>query len=55
MISGTEGLDEWKNCEVRQYTFKSADDEEADIIRIKAEAEAEAGPGPASCEQATSQ
>ena len=39
---------------VRQYTFKSADDEEADIIPIKVEAPV--GPvGPASSEQALSQ
>jgi len=67
MISGTsvwdncEGEHQRQCCSilrrdhfaVRQYTFKSADDEEADIIPIKAEASV--GLGPASCEQATSQ
>jgi len=29
---------DWKNCEVRTYTFKSANDEEADVIPMEIEA-----------------
>jgi len=37
-ITGTRNANDWEVCEVRQYTFISEDDEEADVIPMKVEA-----------------